>query len=106
MFCNTSCSPRPGISRAFASATWEDLPRTFDPPAGFLVTANNRVVADDHPDYLCTDCHPPYRAKRIAERLAELPAATVADMASVHADTQSFTAREFVAHAAVMAAQR
>jgi penicillin G amidase len=76
---------------------WEDMPRAFDPPRGFLVTANNRVVADDHPDYLCTDCHPPYRARRIADRLAELPAATVGDMSSIHADTHSFTAREFIA---------
>jgi penicillin G amidase len=76
---------------------WEDMPRAFDPPGGFLVTANNRVVADDHPDYLCTDCHPPYRARRIADRLAELPAATVGDMSSIHADTHSFTAREFIA---------
>ena len=76
---------------------WEDMPRAFDPPSGFLVTANNRVVSDDHPDYLCTDCHPPYRARRIADRLAELPAATVDDMSSIHADSHSFTAREFIA---------
>ncbi|WP_246791302.1 penicillin acylase family protein [Bradyrhizobium commune] len=76
---------------------WEDMPRAFDPPEGFLVTANNRVVTDENPDYLCTDCHPPYRAKRIAERLTELPAATANDMGSIHADTHSFTAREFIA---------
>jgi penicillin amidase len=76
---------------------WEDMPRAFDPPEGFLVTANNRVVTDENPDYLCTDCHPPYRARRIADRLAELPAATVSDMSSIHADTYSFTAREFIA---------
>src|SRR5258708_35277626 len=73
------------------------MPRAFDPPSGFLVTANNRVVSDDHPDYLCTDCHPPYRARRIADRLAELPAATGHDMRSIHADSHSFTAREFIA---------
>lgn len=76
---------------------WEDMPRAFDPPSGFLVTANNRVAADDPDNYLCTDCHPPYRARRIAERLAALPAATADDMASIHADTVSLTAREFIA---------
>jgi penicillin amidase len=76
---------------------WEDMPRAFDPPSGILVTANNRVATDDGPDYLCTDCHPPYRARRIADRLTELAAATVADMSSIHADTHSFTAREFIA---------
>ncbi|WP_245502116.1 penicillin acylase family protein [Bradyrhizobium betae] len=76
---------------------WEGMPRAFDPPDGILVTANNRVATDDRPDYLCTDCHPPYRARRIAERLAGLAAATVEDMGSIHADTHSFTAREFIA---------
>jgi penicillin amidase len=33
----------------------------------------------------------------ITARLAELPAATVADMSRIHADTHSFTAREFIA---------
>jgi penicillin amidase len=74
---------------------WEDMPRTFDPPRGFIVTANNRVVADDYPDYLCTDCHPPYRAKRIEARLSELPAATAADMKAIHADDVSLTGLEF-----------
>ncbi len=78
------------------SIPWEDMPRTFDPEAGFLVTANNRIVADDHPDYLCTDCHPSYRARRIADRLAELPAATAEDMSGIHADTLSLTALEFI----------
>jgi len=76
---------------------WEDMPRAFDPPSGFLATANNRVVTDDFPDYLCTDCHPPYRARRIAVRLAELPAATVEDMSGIHSDTLSLTALEFIA---------
>ena len=75
---------------------WADMPRAFDPPDGILVTANNRVATDDGPDYLCTDCHPPYRARRIADRLAGLAAATAADMGSIHADTHSFTAREFM----------
>ncbi|TPG59864.1 penicillin acylase family protein [Roseomonas nepalensis] len=46
------------------------MPVVLDPLGGVIVTANNRVVADGHPDYLCTDCHPPHRARRIAELLA------------------------------------
>ena len=72
---------------------WADMPRVFDPPGGAIVTANNRVVADDHPDYLTTDCHPPYRAARIAECLAALPRASPADMAALHMDTDSPNAR-------------
>lgn len=74
---------------------WEQMPRQIDPPAGVIVTANNRVVAH-HDDYLCTDCHPPHRARRIWQRLAELPRARVADMESVLSDTLSLPARELV----------
>lgn len=73
---------------------WERMPREIDPPSGRLVTANNRIVADDHPDYLCTDCHPTYRADRVRARLEALQAATVDDMAAIHRDTQSRIALE------------
>lgn len=72
---------------------WEDMPRVFDPPGGAIVTANNRVVADDHPDYLTTDCHPPYRAARIAERLAAGARWSPDEMAAIHMDTASPNAR-------------
>ena len=54
--------PMPGWSATYEWDGWiahEDMPCIIDPPGGVIVTANNRVVADDHPDYLCTDCHPP-----------------------------------------------
>jgi penicillin amidase len=76
---------------------WEDMPRSFDPPRGYLATANNRFVAEGPGDrlYFCTDCHPPYRARRVEARLADLPAATVDDMARIHSDVQSLTAPVF-----------
>jgi penicillin G amidase len=78
---------------------WERMPRQVDPAGGVIVTANNRVLAR-HPEYLCTDCHPPHRARRIWERLAELPRARVADMEAVLTDTLSLPARELVARLA------
>ena len=85
--------PVPGWVAAHDWQGWiahEDMPRSLDPEGGIIVTANNRVVADDaYPDYLCTDCHPPYRARRIAERLAEHPGFSPADAAAIHADTLS-----------------
>lgn len=76
---------------------WEQMPRTFDPARGYIVTANNRIVSDHRGSnpYLCTDCHPPYRAKRIETRLEELSSATVEDMKSIHGDVQSLTAPVF-----------
>ena len=68
--------PMPGWTGEYEWQSWiahEDMPCVIDPPDGLIVTANNRVVADDHPDYLCTDCHPPYRARRIRERACRRP---------------------------------
>ncbi|MGE0725551.1 MAG: penicillin acylase family protein, partial [Alphaproteobacteria bacterium] len=67
---------------------FEEMPVVYDPPGGAIVTANNRVVADGDP-YLMTDCHPPYRARRVMERLADLDKATAADMAAIHMDVAS-----------------
>ena len=76
---------------------WEDMPVTTDPARGFLVTANNRFVAEAPADryYFCTDCHPPWRAQRVEERLAALPGATIEDMAALHLDDVSLAAAVF-----------
>ncbi|WP_431272214.1 penicillin acylase family protein [Dankookia sp. P2] len=82
--------PVPGWTGAHDWQGWvEAMPVVIDPPGGVIVTANNRVVADDHPDYLCTDCHPAYRARRIAERIAATGRFAPADAAALHADTLS-----------------
>jgi penicillin amidase len=72
----------------------EAMPEVIDPEDGIIVTANNRVVADGEP-YLCTDCHPPYRAARIVELLRSLPRFRVDDAAAVHADVLSRNAALF-----------
>jgi penicillin amidase len=85
--------PVPGWTGAHEWQGWiphEEMPRVMDPPDGLIVTANNRVAADDGPDYLCTDCHPPYRAQRVLARLREGAEARHVDgAAGVHADTLS-----------------
>lgn len=75
----------------------EDMPRLIDPPGGIIVTANNRVVADEHPDYICTDCHPPHRAKRIADLLGDAAHRSVDGAAAIHGDTLSIPAQELIA---------
>ena len=84
--------PVPGWTGAHEWKGWiphEAMPCVIDPPGGVIVTANNRVVADDWPDYLCTDCHPPYRAQRITQRLTELAPFRPGDASAIHADTLS-----------------
>ncbi|HEY8612043.1 MAG TPA: penicillin acylase family protein [Roseomonas sp.] len=83
--------PVPGWTGAHEWQGWiahEAMPVVIDPPGGTIVTANNRVVADAHPDYLCTDCHPPHRARRIASLLAEGPHGPD-EAGAIHGDTLS-----------------
>ncbi len=48
---------------------WEGLPQTSDPERGFVVTANNQSVPDDHPYFIASDWGAPYRAARITEMI-------------------------------------
>ncbi len=84
---------------------FEAMPRVINPANGVLVTANNRVVADDSADYFCTDCHPPYRAQRIAQRIAEGGSRTPEAAAAVHADVLSCNAQLIQARLAALPAQ-
>ncbi|MDE0185341.1 MAG: penicillin acylase family protein [Candidatus Poribacteria bacterium] len=67
----------------------EDLPRVIDPPAGFLVTANNRTLGKDYPHIIGHNYSNSYRAYRINERLSEMDQITEADMLQLQLDTTS-----------------
>ncbi len=70
------------------------LPRVRNPDCGWVVSCNQRIVDERYPHYLTHFGSTPYRAERIAARIAQLPAkATLADMASMHADTTSMPAQ-------------
>ncbi|HWF82856.1 MAG TPA: penicillin acylase family protein [Streptosporangiaceae bacterium] len=73
------------------------MPRADDPPRGYLVTANNRVVTTvpGTGDYFCTDAQPPYRARRIEELIAGLGLASPQDMARIHRDDLSVPGQLF-----------
>jgi penicillin amidase len=98
--------PVPGWTAEHEWRGWiapEAMPCVINPPGDVIVTANNRVVADDHPDYLCTDCHPPYRAERIMQRLDAGAPFAVDDAAAIHADTLSPHAELFRTRLAALA---
>jgi penicillin amidase len=72
------------------------LPREFNPSRGFVATANEDINDPNGP-LIVTMPLPDYRKRRIAERLAELPEATVTDMQSLQYDVTSVQARELLA---------
>lgn len=74
----------------------DDMPVVINPDRGYLVTANNRFVADDSPYYFTTDCHPPNRARRIEQLIAAGQPMAPQEMQSIHRDSLSLPAGVFV----------
>lgn len=71
---------------------FEELPGVFNPPTGFIVTANNKVVPDDYPYHLAYEWAAPYRAQRITALLAADDSITLEDIRDIQAQTYSLPA--------------
>ncbi len=71
------------------------LPREFDPPRGFVASANEELYRLDGPP-LHAHGLPDYRKRRIVERLTELPQATIQDMQQLQYDVLSMQASDLL----------
>ena len=68
---------------------FEDMPNSFDPPSGFLATANSRVTTDKSKYPLTLEWIDPYRVERIYKLLQGRDALKPADMLAVQTDIYS-----------------
>lgn len=68
---------------------FEDMPNAFDPPSGFLATANSRVTTDKSPYPLTDEWIDPYRVERIYKLLDGRNGLTPKDMLTVQTDIYS-----------------
>ena len=62
--------PKPGWTGEYewdGTIPYEELPRLVNPPEGYIVTANNRIVGDDYPYHITSEWMAGYRAQRIEE---------------------------------------
>jgi penicillin amidase len=75
---------------------FEEMPTLRDPAAGWIASANSRIIEDGYPHYLGLDYASDFRTRRIVARLRDLHEATAADMAAIHADRVSIPARELM----------
>lgn len=82
------------VSWADGSNGWDgyvpakDLPRVIDPPSGFIVSANQRMI-EQYPYTVGHSFVGGYRAYRIAERLRDIREAKEADFLQIQLDTKS-----------------
>lgn len=66
--------PSPGWSGDYSWTGYipfDALPRTYNPPEGYIVSANNRIVGDNYPYFISNDWAPPQRAQRIISMLEQ-----------------------------------
>jgi penicillin G amidase len=86
----------------------DQLPRQFNPSAGFYATANNKVINDDYKFRIGYQWSAPYRVDRINQVLGETSKQrklTLQDSAALQSDVTSLAAKQFIEvfHSAALA---
>jgi len=92
--------PQPGWDSAYdwtGYIPFEELPVSYNPSSGYIVTANNAIVTDDYDYFLSRDWDYGYRAARIAhliERKAAAGPITAQDMRDIQNDNEMWIGKE------------
>jgi penicillin amidase len=76
----------------------ELLPSIYDPPEGFVATANEECNPEGGPLVVTQTVHD-YRVRRIQEQLSQMPQATIKDMQKLQYDVVSKQAEDLLAMA-------
>ena len=86
--------PQPGWDSSYdwtGFIPFDDLPVSYNPASGYIVTANNAIVTDDYDYFLSRDWDYGYRAARIAHLIERRSAAaplTAQDMRDIQMDSE------------------
>jgi len=92
-------APAPGWLEKYdwaGSIPFEELPRSFNPPSGAIVTANHRITPPGYPHLISSTWEPPYRADRIQALLDATPKHDVPSFARIQSDVTSLAMRELL----------
>jgi penicillin amidase len=90
--------PVPGNGRFEWSGflPFAELPRQFNPPEGFIATANNNILPPGYPRPLSYEWAAPYRAQRITSLLRSATKLTRGDFERLQLDELSLPAQQLV----------
>ncbi|GEK08659.1 penicillin acylase family protein [Pseudoalteromonas peptidolytica] len=76
---------------------FRELPMSFNPEKGYIVSANNKIVGSEYPYFISHDWAPPYRAQRIEALIASKSSPlTIEDMIDFQGDTLDLSAQKLV----------
>ncbi len=73
---------------------FEQLPSSFNPPQGYILTANNAVVGPDYPYLITRDWDQGYRAERIETMILAKNKLTIDDLKAMQGDNANLSAQE------------
>jgi penicillin G amidase len=91
--------PSPGWTSTYGWAAWvpfDKLPSAYDPPEGYVVTANNAVAGKSYQYRLADHYSYGYRARQITDRVSSGGKLSVESMANIQLDTRNGFAPELV----------
>jgi len=77
---------------------YEDLPYVYNPPEGYLVTANQQIVGRNYPYFLTTEWEPSFRAHRLVDQLRAQDRLSLEDFKRMQFDSYSLPAERLCAH--------
>lgn len=91
--------PFPGWTQEYdwkGFVPFDDMPQVFNPPEGFLATANNKIIDDSFPYHVSSHWEPSWRITRITELLRSQETLSTDDFQRIQLDYFSTQARELV----------
>jgi penicillin amidase len=92
-------APAPGWLDKYdwaGSIPFEELPHSFNPPGGAIVTANHRITPPGYPHLISSNWEPPFRADRIQALLDATPKHDIPSFARIQADVTSLAMRQLL----------
>lgn len=92
-------APAPGWESRYEWVGWVPLhqtPREFDPPRGWIATANQRIHDEDYPHFIGSDWALPYRQQRIEQMLESRARHRLEDLAAMQQDETSLAAQTLI----------
>ncbi len=79
---------------------FDELPRSFNPESGYIVTANNAVVDDTYPYWITYNWNFGYRARRIVDLVGSNAPVGLDEMAAIQFDSYSLNAEAIIPYLA------
>lgn len=75
---------------------YDELPRSFNPPQGYIATANNAVVGPDYKYFISMDWDRGWRARRIVDLIEAKDKLSPDDLAAIQGDNLNLSAQAIV----------